>query len=272
MENRVNQAIVGIFVIVLLTALILVGVWLSTEWKGKIYNMYAAYMTESVSGLATNSAVKYNGVRVGYVTSISLDPENPQRVRLLMKIENTAPITETTRAMLIEQGLTGVGSIELHAGTPNSRPLLARPGELYPVIKTAPSLFKRLDMAVNELIVRLNKGMDVLDRTFDQNTQNSFRHTIENLDKITSMLAANTQTLDKSIKHAQILIQKGETATDQLNIGLKAFSGETLPQVNQVLGNLTIFSSQLTEIGNEIGQNPSILIKGRTPPMKGPGE
>ncbi len=272
MENKVNYTLVGAFVIGLLIALIFIGVWLSTEWKGKIYNTYAAYMTESVSGLAMNSAVKYNGVKVGYVTSISLDPENPQRVRLLMKIENTAPITETTTATLIEQGLTGVSSLELNAGAPNSRPLLAHPGELYPVIKTAPSLFKRLDMAVSELIVRLNKGMDVLDHTFDQNTQKSFRHTIENLDKITSAFAKNTQTLDHSMHHVEILIDKGEAATDQLNICLKAFSGETLPQLNQLLGNLTIFSGQLNEFSNDMIQNPSILIKGRTPPAKGPGE
>lgn len=272
MESRVNYTLVGIFVIGLLIALIFIGIWLSAEGKGKSYNTYAAYMTESVSGLAVDAAVKYNGVKVGHVSSISLDPENPQRVRLLLKIENTAPITETTVATLIEQGLTGVSSIELKAGAPNSPPLLARPGELYPIIKTAPSLFKRLDAAVQELVVRLNKGMDMLDRIFDQNTQKSFRHTIENLDKITSTFAKNSQSLDNSMHHVEILINKGETATEQLNIGLKALTGETLPQVNQLLGNLTIFSSQLNEFGDQMIQNPSILVRGRVPPAKGPGE
>lgn len=272
MENRINYTFVGIFVICLFTVLIFIGVWLSTDWKSKVYNTYAAYMTESVSGLAVNSAVRYNGVKVGHICSISLDSENLQRVRLLMKIENTAPITETTTATLIEQGLTGVSSIELKAGAPNSRPLLARPGELYPVIKTTPSLFKRLDAAVNELVMRLNKGMDIIDRTFDRNTQNSFKHTIENLDKITSTFAANTQNLDKNLQSVQILLKDGDIAAKQLNMSLKAFSSETLPQVNQLLGNLTIFSGQLNEMGDAMIQNPSILIKGRVPPAKGPGE
>ena len=189
-----------------------------------------------------------------------------------MKIENTAPITETTVATLIEQGLTGVSSIELKAGTPNSRPLLARPGELYPVIKTAPSLFKRLDAAIHELVVRLNKTMDTFDRAFDPATQKSFRHTIENLDKITSVFAKNSTSIDNSLQHVEILINKGETTTEQMNIALKALTGETLPLVNQLLGNLNIFSGQLNEFGDQMNQNPSILIRGRVPPAKGPGE
>ena len=272
MESKVNYTLVGVFVIGLVTALIFIGVWLTAGWKGKVYNTYAVYMTESVSGLALHSIVKYNGVKVGFLTSMSLDPENPQRVRLLLKIENTAPITETTTAMLVSQGLTGVSTLELRAGTPNAHPLLARPGELYPVIRTAPSLFRRLDIAITELIVRLNRGLDIIERTLDPKTRKSFQHTISNLDKITSMFAANTQSMDDSIHHANSLIKKGEAAADQLNIGLKTISGETLPQVNELLGNLTIFSSQLNEFGDEMIRNPSILVRGKRPPEKGPGE
>lgn len=272
MESKVNYTFVGIFVIGLITALILIGIWLSTQWKGKIYNIYAAYMSESVSGLALNSPVKYSGVKVGYVSSITLDPQNPQHVRLLMKIETTAPITETTTATLVEQGLTGVSSIELHAGANHARPLLAKPGELYPVIKTAPSLFTRLDTAVSEFLIRLNKGMDMIDKTFDPRTQESFRRSIKNIDNITTTLSGNMKNFDESMLHIQTFIKKGEIATDQLNVGLKAFSGQTLPQLNQLLGNLTITSTQLNEVGDQLAQNPSVLIKGRTEPAKGPGE
>jgi phospholipid/cholesterol/gamma-HCH transport system substrate-binding protein len=272
MESKVNYTFVGAFVIGLITALIFIGVWLSTQWKGKVYNIYAAYMAESVSGLAINAPVKYSGVKVGYVDSITLDPQNPQHVRLLMKIENTAPITEATTAKLTEQGLTGVSSIDLHANTNNARPLMAKPGELYPVIKTAPSLFTRLDTAISQLIVRLDKGADALNQTFDPHTQELLRHSIKNIDNITTTLSANMKTFDQSMAHVQIFIKKGEVATDQLNVGLKAFSTQTLPQINQLLGNLTMVSSQLSEVSDQLVQNPSILIKGRTPPAKGPGE
>lgn len=272
MENRVNYAFVGAFVIGLLIALIFIGVWLSSSWNGKVYNTYAAYMTESVSGLAKDSTVKYNGVNIGHIYSITLDPENPQRVRLLMKIENTAPVTETTTARLITQGLTGVSFVELSSGKPNSPPLVVHPGELYPVIKTSPSLFSRLDTTINELAIRLNKAMDTFDKTFDSNTRESLQHTIANLDKVTTTFAQNTKTFDATMKHANEFFQNGQIAAGKLSTSLNSFSGETLLKVNHLLENLNGVSTQLSDISDEISQNPSILLKGRVPPKKGPGE
>lgn len=272
MENKINYAFVGIFVIALLTALIVVGVWLSSQWRGKTYHIYAAYMTESVSGLAPESPVKYSGVKVGYVDCLGLDPKNPLRVKLLLKIEDTAPITETTTARLTQQGLTGVSSVELNAGAANSPPLQARPGERYPVIKTMPSLFARLDTASNEMVVRLNNSLHIFEQTFDPPTQQALHHTIQNIDKITSSLAAQTSNLNRTIQQADSLLKKGISTGDQLTLSLQSFSSQTLPQVNQLLMNATALTNQLNMLSGEAAQNPSVLIKGRTPPKPGPGE
>jgi phospholipid/cholesterol/gamma-HCH transport system substrate-binding protein len=265
MDNKTNYALVGFFVIVLLTALIFIGVWLANGWNIKSYNTYAVYMTESVAGLAPDSNVKYNGVNVGRISSISLDPQNPQCVRLLMKIETSAPITEATTAQLITQGLTGVSFIELTASRPNAPRLVARPGELYPVIKTAPSLFMRLDTAATTLIKHLNKTMDDFDKMFDANARQSLHNTLLNLDKVTKNLVENTQTFDKTMKNANTFFKNGGE-------GFNTFSAETLPKVNLLLENLTIFSDKLNDLGDEISQNPSILLRGRVPFKKGPGE
>lgn len=265
MNHKTNYALVGLFVIVLLTTLVFIGVWLAKGWNVKSYNTYALYMTESVAGLSPDSNVKYSGVNVGRVYSISLDPQNPQRVRLLMKIETSAPITEATTAQLITQGLTGVSFIELTASRPNAPRLVAQPGELYPVIKTAPSLFLRLDIAASALIKRLNKTLDNFDNMFDENARQSLHNTLLNLNKITENLAENTQTLDKTMKNANTFFKNG-------GAGFNTFSAETLPKVNLLLDNLTSFSHQLNDLGDEISQNPSILLRGRVPFKKGPGE
>jgi phospholipid/cholesterol/gamma-HCH transport system substrate-binding protein len=272
MQNKVNYAFVGVFVLVLMAMLIFIGIWLSKGWNAKSYTTYAAYMIESVSGLAQDGTVKYNGVSVGHICSITLDAENPQRVRLLMKIESSTPITEATTARLITQGITGVSFIELTANQPNAPRLIARPGELYPVIKTAPSLFSRLDTAASELIVRLNKSLDAFDKTFDKDAQQSIRNTLINLDKITKNFSENTQALDKTMQHADAFFKSGAAAGAKLSNGLNTFSSETLPKVNLLVENLTVFSNRLNDLGDEVSQNPSILLKGRVPFKKGPGE
>ena len=62
-----------------------------------------------------------------------------------------------TVAVLRMQGLTGIGYVELTGGRRDSPPLLAQPGEDYPVIRSGPSLMVRLDCAVSALLTNVNR-------------------------------------------------------------------------------------------------------------------
>ena len=118
MENKVNFALVGAFVLVLATALVGVVLWLASGGAYQTqYERYDASVEESVSGLNPKAPVKYNGVDVGKVERIWLDPENPQRVKLRFQIERGTPIKVDTVATLKTQGLTGIAYVELSGGT-----------------------------------------------------------------------------------------------------------------------------------------------------------
>ena len=82
----------------------------------KKYDLYLAIEDESVAGLNLNAPVKFNGVDVGKVRDIQLDPANPERVRLMFAIERGTPIKEDTVAVLKTQGLTGIAYVELSGG------------------------------------------------------------------------------------------------------------------------------------------------------------
>ena len=103
MESKVNYTLVGLFVLVLGSALIGALVWLTAGRTAKVYDTYAAYMTESVSGLNLKAKVKYRGVDVGEVREIALDHDNPERVRLLLDIQRGTPVKVDTVAILATQ-------------------------------------------------------------------------------------------------------------------------------------------------------------------------
>ena len=115
MESKVNYTIVGLFVILLGIGLVAISFWLTEARHQKAYNPYLVFMGESVSGLSEQSSVLFNGVRVGYVKTITLDPENPQRVRLLLMISDETPINASTTATLMSQGITGLTYVGLKA-------------------------------------------------------------------------------------------------------------------------------------------------------------
>ena len=78
-----------------LGALLIAGVlWLASGGTlQKKYDFYLAIVQESVAGLNLNAPVKYNGVDVGKVKNIQLDPENPERVKLIFAIVRGTPVS-----------------------------------------------------------------------------------------------------------------------------------------------------------------------------------
>ena len=121
-----NYARVGAFVLALGAALIAGALWPAAGGASKqAYELYLALVDESVAGLNLNPPVKYNGVDVGKVKAIHLDPDNPERVRLIFAIERGTLIKEDTVAALKTQGLTGIAYVELGGGTRESPPLRA---------------------------------------------------------------------------------------------------------------------------------------------------
>src|SRR5829696_616571 len=96
MESKVNYAIVGGFVIILLTAIVLAIIWLSSGLSFTNYAIYMSYMQESVSGLSIDAPVEFNGVEVGKVKIIKINKDNPQLVEVLYRIKQSTPVTQGT--------------------------------------------------------------------------------------------------------------------------------------------------------------------------------
>ena len=81
METKVNYAAVGLFVLALSAALVAGILWIASGGAfQKHYDLYLAIEEESVAGLNLNAPVKYNGVDVGKVRDIRLDPRDQARV------------------------------------------------------------------------------------------------------------------------------------------------------------------------------------------------
>ena len=188
MNAKVNYILLGLFVLLLGTAMIGAILWLGSGGPRKNYDRYLVYMTESVSGLSKDAAVKYQGVDIGRVRDISLNPKNPKQVRLLLEIERGTPIKEDTVAILETQGLTGLATVNLTGGERGSKDLTKQEGEEYPVIKSKPSLLGRLDKSLSQLIENLTESSTRFNTLLKDENQAAFSKSLKNLEILTSNL------------------------------------------------------------------------------------
>jgi phospholipid/cholesterol/gamma-HCH transport system substrate-binding protein len=124
METDQHYFFEGLFILVLGVAAAFFAVWLGSPGHRDDV-VYRIHFPESVSGLAAGDPVKFRGVDVGTVKSMSIDPDNSRLVLVDVRLRKETPVKTDTRATLAMKGITGVVFIELNGGDPAAQSLLA---------------------------------------------------------------------------------------------------------------------------------------------------
>ena len=258
MEPKVNHVLVGSFVALLGTAVLVGILWLGkTDYRG-LYDRYEAHMKESVAGLSVNSTVKYRGVDVGRVRDIILRPDDPEEVLLTLDIIRGTPIKTDTIAVLETQGLTGLATINLTGGSREAPALVASKGQNYPIIKTGPSLFFRLDEAVSrllseeglaQLIVHLDSAAVGVAKILDEENRTLLRRTIADLSDVAHTIAAHRAQIDQSLNGAA----RSADNLVKLTASLNAEVPRVLDGINKSVAALSAATDELARTSKTVG-------------------
>ncbi|MFY9143631.1 MlaD family protein [Sulfuricurvum sp.] len=221
MESRVNYTVVGIFVLFLASSLIAFAFWLGkyNQDDGN-YHRYRTFITESVSGLAPEAAVKFNGVDVGMVESIRINPRNSEEVELILKIKKETPIKTDSRTVLKFYGITGLAFIEIIGGSKNAS-LLSSDTNAIATIPASPSLITRLDESLSNVASKLSVTLDRADRLFSDQNVNNIAQSLEHLRSLTAQIDGYQQQVKQLLKQSRVL---ENNATESL-IAMKEAAG-----------------------------------------------
>lgn len=308
MECKVNYAAVGLFVVILVAALVAGILWIASGGAfQKHYDHYLAIEEESVAGLNLNAAVKYSGVDVGRVVAIRLNPTEPTKVTLEFAIEGGTPIKTDTVAVLKTQGLTGIAYVELSGSTAAAPPLRAMDGQQYPVIKTTPSLSARLENVLTTALTKLDVTSNNINALLSEDNLASVKATLADISAVTKTLAAQKETLNAGIANAAktfantaratndlgpLIAQVGRSAdaiekmgneaaaasatagrtVDAVGGDIKRFTADTLPEVQRMIAEMSVLATSLRRLSEKIEGSPGGLLVGRRPVPPGPGE
>jgi len=199
MNARTTYILAGLFVLVLAIAFIGTILWLGSGGPRQHYNTYVVYTSDSVSGLNRDGTVKYRGVDVGRIHDISLDADNPERVRLVLEIQAGTPIKQDTVATLEVRGLTGLAYVNLAGGSRLAPPLTARDGESFPEIPSRPSVWGRLDKNLGLVLENLVQASQQLKIWLSDENRELLLRTLSHLEKLTGSLAQHSDSVDDAV-------------------------------------------------------------------------
>jgi phospholipid/cholesterol/gamma-HCH transport system substrate-binding protein len=193
METRAHYVAVGAFVLTMVALAFASVLWLARAELSTRYSRYDIYFEGPVTGLRDGAAVEYNGVPVGKVVDVRIDPVDVEKIRVTAEIDNNVPIKTDARASVESNLLSGVAYIQIVRGTQKAPLLEAKAGQRYPVIKAHRSRLADVTRRAPELLGKLNDTAERLNSVLDDKNREALAETLGNLRDFSAALAARKQ-------------------------------------------------------------------------------
>ncbi len=222
-QHRLRIFLVVASILTLITLLIFAIPWFHS--RGYLYTIN--FQGISVSGLENGATIKYQGVRVGSVTGLAVNPDDLRSVLVTVRINRKFNMKTDMRAKLMFTGITGLKFIEINGGTcgsPNLSPggfIQVQPG----LGEKAEDIVQNIDQAVKrinefltprnqknfeEIVQRMNETVTVWSEVFQFRRVNLEQLLIQldgasaGLQKTTEELQRFAENLNRSLPAGRI--------------------------------------------------------------------
>jgi phospholipid/cholesterol/gamma-HCH transport system substrate-binding protein len=255
METGARYTLIGLFALAVIGAGFGFVYWLNNIGGIGERTSYRIEFADGVSGLRPGSVVLFNGIRVGEVTDLRIDPERLRGVTATVAIARNTPVRADTRVGVETQGLMGTPAIALQGGDGAAPALPAAAGAL-PTLTADPGASQDTLQAVRTVLQRV-------DGILVENAE-PLRTTIANLKVFTDALARNSDKLDGIVEGIERMTgggpPKAPVATFDLRTPPDLARPETLPDVQLAISDpstVVAFETQRILIAGEGGESSS---------------
>ena len=237
METRARHILIGSFTLAVLLAGFGFVYWIKTLGGFGQRALYDVRFEQPVSGLTAGANVLFNGIRVGTVTRIDLDPNDPKRVTAAISIDPLTPIRADTQVDITSQGFTGAPAIGLKGGSAQAPRLTSENG--HPAV----------------LVAGANAG-----RTLTESAQQTLHH----IDDVLNQNAEGLHTAITGIATFADMLGRNSKRVEGLIGGLENLAGTGAPKQGPAIYDLaaaTAFAPiEKTIKGQLVVPDPSAII------------
>ncbi|MBV9825953.1 MAG: MCE family protein [Alphaproteobacteria bacterium] len=284
METRAHYAAVGAFVVTMVAIAFAAVLWLARGELSTQNAFYDIFFDGPVSGLRQGAPVEYNGVPVGRVREVMIDPNNVEKIRVTVEIDNKVAIKTDAAAAVETNILSGVSFIQVVGGTQDAALLMPKEGQRYPVIRAHRSRLASVTARLPQVVEKLSEVADRVNAILDEKNQKALADSLQHIESFSASLADRSQELrdltssankaagalttllddvDKSYVGPEGLGNRATTAFNDIDKTARSL-GDASKQAQQALQDvrpgLHNFSTQtLGDIGSLVGDARQLL-------------
>lgn len=184
METRVRYIAVGLFALFVLLAGVVFALWVQDSGGTRGHRALLLHFDGPATGLRAGAPVTFNGIRIGEVTRLSFDPQDPRGVIAHLLVSPAAPISRDTVADIDTQGIVGSVQVALRGGSPGEA--LSWNARRPPVLdaRATRSLTQEARDALTEM------------RAIIADNSEPLKQIVANVDTFSAALARNSERVD----------------------------------------------------------------------------
>ena len=212
-EQKVRLSIFLVVAAFLFIIILAAFIYPKLKEKGDTY--FINFKGTSVNGLNNGSDVKYQGVKIGMVKDIDVNPDNLDSILVYVMIKSKFPVKEDMRAALVYAGITGLRFIEISGGHIHAK-LVPPGGEILTQ--------KGLGEKAEDIVLNVDNVVKAVNDMLDKKNRDKFALMLGNLEKSTGVISNILEKRERSFINSIEKFDATMTEVIELTENLKSFS------------------------------------------------
>ncbi|MGE3144928.1 MAG: MlaD family protein [Pseudorhodoplanes sp.] len=255
METRANYVLIGVFTLAVIFGAFGFVYWFHHVGGIGVRNYYRVVFEGAIGGLRIGAPVSFNGIRVGEVTDLFLDPNDPKQSLATISVDGRTPMRSDTQVSLEFQGLTGIASLSLRGGSPEAKLISIKEGEL-------PTLVARSN-ASQDLMQAAREALAHVDKIITDN-EAALKSSLKNIEVFTQALAKNSDKIDRILAGADNLLggPDGKGEIPEMVKSIKVTSDNLDKRLDLLIRDGRSMLSTVSQTFKNLDANPSRLLFG----------
>lgn len=236
-----REAIIGLLSIVTIIGMVMGYKFVKGEViLSRSYTFYTKF--DNVNQLTVSSPVLVNGLKVGAVTDITVNPENPKEMFVEYNVNGEFNLPKSTRAIMMSDGLVGGKSLSLEFDVLCSGDNCAKSDD-YLVGESRGLIGSMLGGEdLGAYITQITEGVSKsLSELGEGGAEGPLNETIQNLQKTMENMAKLTASMDEMVRRSSNNLSKTMANMESVTSNL----AQNNVQITSILSNLNTVSTDL---------------------------
>jgi phospholipid/cholesterol/gamma-HCH transport system substrate-binding protein len=244
MEPDVRYTFIGATLVALTAVAVLAILWFTqARQHGADAKYEIVFVRQSLEGLQIGGDVTMRGIKVGQVVDYSLSPREINRVTVIIRIKQDAPVTENTVAVVARTFVTGIARINLRTLEPPGPPLKAKEGQDYPVIKEGTSMEEKIEDVASHMAESGTEAIERVNDLLDKQNRDAVRQALVNIRDLTAGLNARLDRIDQTLASVNRGVDAFGRAATNISTAVDKVSSNVEPVAKEA-------EASIREVGN----------------------